>query len=68
MVEPGSPAEKEGLFGGSLPIKIAGEEFLFGGDIITEINKKSLDQPETYINFLKLILPQKTATEVKTQF
>jgi len=53
MVETGSPAEKEGLLGGMLPIKIAGEEFLFGGDIITAINKKKLDQPEIYFEFLQ---------------
>ncbi|MDA3788190.1 MAG: trypsin-like peptidase domain-containing protein [Desulfobacula sp.] len=53
MVETGSPAEKEGLLGGSLPIKIAGEDFLFGGDIITAINKKSLNQQEVYVEFLQ---------------
>jgi S1-C subfamily serine protease len=53
MVETGSPAEKEGLLGGSLPIKIAWEDFLFGGDIITAINKKSLNQQEVYVEFLQ---------------
>ena len=27
--------------------------FLFGGDIITEINKKSLVHPEIYLDFLQ---------------
>ena len=37
-IEPGSPAAKAGLHEGELLIAIAGEEFLFGGDIITAAN------------------------------
>ncbi len=37
-VEPGSPAEKIGLKGGDVPIKIAAETFLLGGDIITKVD------------------------------
>jgi S1-C subfamily serine protease len=37
-IEPGSPAEKIKLRGGSLPIKIGLEEYLLGGDIITKVN------------------------------
>jgi len=45
-VEPGSPAERVGVHGGDLPITIVGTEFLLGGDIITEMNGQSLDDPE----------------------
>ena len=38
VVEPGSPAERAGLRGGQLEIAISGREFLFGGDIVTELN------------------------------
>lgn len=41
-IEPGSPAERAGLNEGELPITIAGEEFLLGGDIITAINGNPL--------------------------
>ena len=54
-VEPGSPAEKAGIQGGVLPIKIAGEEFLLGGDIITAVNGKSLNNPAEYIKFVQLL-------------
>lgn len=52
-VEQGSPAEKAGIRGGMLPIRIAGEEFLLGGDIITAANGQSLDDPEKYIKFVQ---------------
>lgn len=37
-VEPESPAEQAGLNEGDLPITLVGTEYLFGGDIIVEIN------------------------------
>jgi S1-C subfamily serine protease len=40
-IEPGSPAAKAGLHEGDLLIAIAGEEFLFGGDIIMAANGKA---------------------------
>jgi len=45
-IEPGSPAEKAELRGGRLPIKISGEEFLLGGDIITHLNGQKLDDTD----------------------
>jgi putative serine protease PepD len=51
--EPGSPAEQAGLRGGTLPITIADEEFLFGGDIITAANGQSLDDPERFEKFTR---------------
>jgi len=52
-VEPGSPAEKVGVQGGVMPIRIAGEEFLLGGDIITAANEKPLDNQENFIEFVQ---------------
>jgi S1-C subfamily serine protease len=46
-VEPGSPAEKIGLKGGSLPVKIATETFLLGGDIITRVDDTPLTDTKT---------------------
>ena len=60
-VEPGSPAEKGGVHGGELPIVILGTEYLLGGDVITEINGQSIDDPET---FLKLIRTFKVGDKV----
>ncbi len=61
-VDPGSPAQKEGIQGGGLPLTIAGTEFLLGGDIITEINGQPLDNPE---NSLKLIDSLKVGDKVR---
>jgi serine protease Do len=52
-VEPGSPAEQAQLQGGDLEMTIAGDDFLLGGDIITIMNGKRLDSPETVINALQ---------------
>jgi S1-C subfamily serine protease len=37
-VEPESPAEQANLNEGDLPVTLAGTEYLFGGDIIVEVN------------------------------
>ena len=55
MVEPGSPAEQVGLRGGNLPVKIAGEEILLGGDVITAANGKSLADPRNYEEFVRAV-------------
>jgi len=46
-IEPGSPAEKIGLTGGSFPIRVGGSEFLLGGDVIAAINGEALTDMET---------------------
>jgi len=46
-VEPGSPAEKLGLRGGTLPVRIGAAEYLLGGDIISRVNGESLVTMET---------------------
>jgi S1-C subfamily serine protease len=40
-VDSGSPAQQAGIRGGDLPVTIAGDQFLLGGDIITEMNGQS---------------------------
>jgi S1-C subfamily serine protease len=52
-VEPGSPAEQAQLQGGDMEMTIAGDDFLLGGDIITVMNGKRLDSPESVINALQ---------------
>ena len=54
-IEPGSPAAKAGLHEGELLIAIAGEEFLFGGDIITAANGKALDDTEKFAQFVRTL-------------
>jgi serine protease Do len=61
-IEPESPAQQAGLHGGGLPITIAEMEFLLGGDIITEINGQSLDEPD---KFVKLIRSLKVGDKVR---
>jgi serine protease Do len=51
-VVPGSPADKAGLHGGWLPVKVAGDEYLFGGDIITAANGVALYSDEKLDKFV----------------
>jgi len=46
VIEPGSPAEAAGLHGGQIEIAIGGQEFLFGGDIVTVMNGTRLTTDE----------------------
>lgn len=46
-IEPGSPAEKIGLRGGSFPVVIGNSELLLGGDVISEVNGEELNDMET---------------------
>jgi len=54
-IEPGSPAAKAGLHEGELLIAISGEDFLFGGDIITAANGKELDDTEKFTQFVRTL-------------
>ena len=47
-VDSGSPAQQAGIRGGNLPVTIAGEQFLLGGDIITEMNGHSPNDPKRF--------------------
>ena len=41
-IEPGSPAEQIGLRGGTFPVVVGNDEFLLGGDVISEVNGEKL--------------------------
>lgn len=47
-VDSGSPAQQAGIRGGNLPVTISGEQFLLGGDIITEMNGHSPNDPKRF--------------------
>ncbi len=47
-VEDGSPAEQSGLRAGNIDVVIEGEPWVLGGDIILEINGRSVGTPEDY--------------------
>ncbi|MCB1739832.1 MAG: trypsin-like peptidase domain-containing protein [Gammaproteobacteria bacterium] len=51
-VEPGSPADKLGLRGGTIPIRIVGAEFVLGGDIITQVNGRRLLDSKALVDVL----------------
>ena len=46
-IEPGSPAEQLGLRGGSFPIVVGNNEFLVGGDVISEVNGVEMTDMDT---------------------
>ena len=52
-VEPGSPAQKAGLIGGTIPVNISLQEYLIGGDVITKVNGIKLDSMETVVSVAK---------------
>ncbi len=52
-VDPASPAEAAGIRGGDLPIVISGDEYLFGGDIITMGNGSALDEERRFDGFVR---------------
>jgi S1-C subfamily serine protease len=47
-VDSGSPAQRAGIRDGSLPVAIAGSQFLLGGDIITDMNGQSPLDPDRF--------------------
>jgi serine protease Do len=56
-VESGSPAQQAGIRGGNLLVAVAGEQYLLGGDVITEMNGLSPNNPRRFtemVNSLKV--------------
>ena len=51
-IEPGSPAEKAGLQGGNLPLRLGQRRLLIGGDIITRVNQTDLKSFDTVMAVL----------------
>jgi len=64
-IEPGSPADQAGLQGGAFPVSLAGEEFLFGGDIIVSANGQPLDN---YQKFERFVFALKVGDKVNLSF
>jgi S1-C subfamily serine protease len=46
VVEPGSPADKAGIRGGTMELSIGGSSFLLGGDIVVNLNGAPMNEPE----------------------
>jgi S1-C subfamily serine protease len=61
-VEPGSPAEKIGLRGGTFPIVIGLQEYLLGGDIITKVNGEDLTDMDTVVRIARSLKVGDTIT------
>jgi S1-C subfamily serine protease len=51
-VEKGGPAAKAGIEGGTTPVTIEGAEVLLGGDIITEVDGKKVENMEQLQNLI----------------
>jgi S1-C subfamily serine protease len=49
-VQPGSPADKAGIKGGSATVSIAGQQVKAGGDVITSINGKPVKSMTDVVN------------------
>lgn len=52
-VEPGSAADRAGLHGGDWPIRLGGREYLMGGDIITEVDGRAIDNLDTALEVVR---------------
>lgn len=64
-VEDGSPAEQSGLRAGNLDVVIEGEPWVLGGDIILEINGRSVRTPDEYAQAIsQLKIGQSVAMKV----
>jgi serine protease Do len=61
-VDSGSPSQQAGIRGGNLPVTIAGEQFLLGGDIITEMNGQS---PNDQKRFAEMVSSLKVGDTVR---
>jgi len=64
-IEPGSAADKAGLRGGDLPLKIGKRELIMGGDLIYSINGKEICDTDT---LLKVVSSLKVNDSVKVEY
>jgi S1-C subfamily serine protease len=64
VVEPGSPADKAGIKGGSLPVQIGGRALLLGGDIVTRVNGIAAGDPE---NFPKIVAELRVGNRLRVE-
>ncbi|MGE5255975.1 MAG: S1C family serine protease [Hyphomicrobiales bacterium] len=61
-VDSGSPAQQAGIRGGNLLVAVAGEQYLLGGDIITEMNGLS---PNNLKRFTEMVNSLKVGDTVR---
>lgn len=64
-IEPGSPAEKINLQGGTLPVVIGTQEYLLGGDVITKVNGESLTDMEAVTRIARSL---KVGDKIKLEY
>jgi S1-C subfamily serine protease len=64
-IEPGSPAEKINLQGGTLPVVIGAEEYLLGGDVITKVNGEPLTNMEAVARIARSL---KVGDKIKLEY
>jgi S1-C subfamily serine protease len=55
VVYDGSPADRAGVRGGNLSVVVQGEEYLLGGDILTEINGTPIRSHTDYVARVKTL-------------
>jgi S1-C subfamily serine protease len=53
VVEPGSPAEKAGIRGGTMELSIGGVSLLLGGDIVVSLNGAPMNEPEKLTEIMR---------------
>jgi serine protease Do len=53
VVEPGSPAEKGGIRGGTMELSIGGVSLLLGGDIVVSLNGAPMNEPEKLTEIMR---------------
>jgi serine protease Do len=55
VVYDGSPADRAGVRGGNLSVVVQGEEYLLGGDILTQINGTPIRSHQDYVARVKTL-------------
>jgi S1-C subfamily serine protease len=55
IVYDGSPADRAGVRGGNLSVAVQGEEYLLGGDILTQINGTPIRSHQDYVARVKTL-------------
>jgi S1-C subfamily serine protease len=55
VVYDGSPADRAGVRGGNLSVAVQGEEYLLGGDILTQINGTPIRSHQDYVARVKTL-------------
>jgi S1-C subfamily serine protease len=55
VVYDGSPADRAGVRGGNLSVAVQGDEYLLGGDILTQINGTPIRSHQDYVARVKTL-------------